>query len=318
LVPSQEQLELLELQDGPNDIVFELEGCTPLKSCLFVWPADAKVVVTDLEGVFSRQQSNRNSGVWISFLGGGSYYSSAVSKTEFDSCIRLFAALSRQGYRIIYLAQGTQSSATTAAALLSSQEYLASFKATTGERLPAGPVFRSPDSLVRAFGAARTEVFKASALRGVKSLFPAAHNPYHACFCVREGDAIPFARFGFPEGRIFMVSDKGVIRSANRTCTLSFPKIYELLHQIFPQVIGTASCYRRAPFPSVVLFFASCHFALQTRSQSYPRATGSRLTTTTQSMVRVPLSPAQPAMLYRRKEQTRRTLQPSKPRRETP
>jgi hypothetical protein len=239
LVPSQEQLELLNLQDGANDIVFELEGCAPLKCSLFVWPSDAKVVVTDLEGVFCRsQQSSRHSGVWISFLGGGSYYSSAASKTEFDSCIRLFAGLSRQGYRVIYLAQGAQSSVPTASSLLSSQDYLASIKASTGESLPAGPVFKSPDSLVRAFGPSRTEVFKASALRGVKSLFPASHNPYHACFCTREGDAVPFARFGFPEGRIFIVSEKRDIRTANRTCLLSFPRLNELLHQIFPYVGG--------------------------------------------------------------------------------
>ena len=238
LVPSQEQLEMLNLQEGPNDIAFELEGCAPLKSCLFVWPSDARIVVTDLAGIFSK--SNRNSGVWISFLGGGSYYSSTASKTEFDSCIRLFAGLHQQGYRIIYMAQGAQSSATSpSAALLSSQEYLSSIKASTGESLPPGPVFKSPDSLVRAFGAARTEVFKASALRGVKSLFPSSHNPYHACFCTRESDAIPFARFGFSEGRIFLVSENGDIKSANRTCVLSFPRLSELLHQIFPLVIGT-------------------------------------------------------------------------------
>ena len=245
LVPSQEQLEMLNLQEGPNDIAFELEGCAPLKSCLFVWPSDARIVVTDLAGIFSK--SNRNSGVWISFLGGGSYYSSTASKTEFDSCIRLFAGLHQQGYRIIYMAQGAQSSATSpSAALLSSQEYLSSIKASTGESLPPGPVFKSPDSLVRAFGAARTEVFKASALRGVKSLFPSSHNPYHACFCTRESDAIPFARFGFSEGRIFLVSENGDIKSANRTCVLTFPRLSELLHQIFPLVIGTLLHCQRA------------------------------------------------------------------------
>lgn len=237
LVPSQEQLDLLDLRDGPNEIVFELPGCVPLKSCLFVWPADAKVVVTDLEGVFSKKTNAKGGGVWINFLGGGSYYSTPALKTEFDACIKLFRSLHAQGYRIIYIAQGSLSSS-SASSLLSSQDYLSSIKTSTGECLPPGPIFKSPDSLVRAFGAARTEVFKASALRGVKSLFPTTHNPYHACFCTREGDAVPFARFGFPEGRIFLVSEKGDIKSANRTCILSFPKLIELLHQIFPMVIG--------------------------------------------------------------------------------
>ena len=32
----------------------------------------------------------------------------------------------------------------------------------------AGPIFQSPDSLVRAFGAQRTDLFKAAALRGTR------------------------------------------------------------------------------------------------------------------------------------------------------
>ncbi|KAJ1424401.1 hypothetical protein B484DRAFT_398296, partial [Ochromonadaceae sp. CCMP2298] len=89
----------------------------------------------------------------------------------------------------------------------------------------------------RAFGALRTDVFKASALRGVKSLFPAAHNPYHACFSTKESVSVPFARFGFPEGRVFFVNDKGEIRnSVSRMVVLSFPRLNELVHEIFPFV----------------------------------------------------------------------------------
>lgn len=69
--------------------------------------------------------------MWIQFLGGGSYYSNTSSKTEYDSVIRLFCALHRQGYRIIYIAQTMGSGA--GGALLSSQEYLRSIKSSTGE-----------------------------------------------------------------------------------------------------------------------------------------------------------------------------------------
>jgi hypothetical protein len=241
LVPAQEQLNMLGLLDGGNEVEFHLDGCAPLRSQLFVWPEDARIVVTDLEGVFSKDTTRHATGVWVSFLGGGSHYSmstvAAASKNkskEMDHCIRLFAGLHKQGYRVIYIAQNSPGS--TSPPLLSSKEYLSSIKASTGECLPPGPIFKSPESLVRAFGASRTDVFKASALRGVKSLFPAGFNPYHACFCTRESDLVPFSRFGFPEGRIFLVTDSNEIKSANRTFNLNFAKMHELLQEIFPPI----------------------------------------------------------------------------------
>lgn len=246
LVPAQEQLNMLGLLDGGNEVQFHLDGCAPLRSQLFVWPEDARIVVTDLEGVFSKNSTRHSTGVWVSFLGGGSHYSmstvAAASKNkskEMDHCIRLFAGLHKQGYRVIYIAQSSPGS--TSPPLLSSKEYLSSIKASTGECLPPGPIFKSPESLVRAFGASRTDVFKASALRGVKSLFPAGFNPYHACFCTRESDLVPFSRFGFPEGRIFLVTDSNEIKSANRTFNLNFAKMHELLQEIFPPIADKAA-----------------------------------------------------------------------------
>jgi len=194
----------------------------------------------------------------VSFLGGGSYFAAFTEQErarqrQHDSSIRLFAQLRQQGYRILYIsttatttqAMSTLTAVSGASVLLSSTDYLSRIQASTGECLPAGPIFKSPDSLVRAFGAARTDVFKASALRGVKSLFPTTHNPYHACFCTKESDAIPFARFGFPEGRIFLVNaDKGggegeIYTAASRVLKLTFPRLFELLYQIFPLVIDS-------------------------------------------------------------------------------
>ena len=247
LVPSAEQLSSLPLQDGVNEVEFELPGCTPLRSCLYVWPSDCRIIVTDIEGVFTHATAHNpmnSTTVWMQFLGGGGALNSrnvANKKIHFDEAIRLFRALHHQGYRILYVAQNSTNTTTAGSnsnALLSSQEYLQGIRTSTGECLPPGPIFKSPDSLIRAFGASRTDVFKAGALKGVKSLFPSSHNPYHACFCIRESDSIPFARFGFPEGRIFLVSEKGEVKSANRTCNFTFPRLTELLHQIFPHVVG--------------------------------------------------------------------------------
>ncbi len=247
LVPSAEQLSSLPLQDGVNEVEFELPGCTPLRSCLYVWPSDCRIIVTDIEGVFTHATAHNpmnSTTVWMQFLGGGGTLNSrnvGNKKKHFDEAIHLFRALHHQGYRILYVAQNSTNTTTGGSnnnTLLSSQEYLQGIRTSTGECLPPGPIFKSPDSLIRAFGASRTDVFKAGALKGVKSLFPTSHNPYHACFCIRESDSIPFARFGFPEGRIFLVSEKGEVKSANRTCNFTFPRLTELLHQIFPHVVG--------------------------------------------------------------------------------
>lgn len=48
LVPSKEQLELFNLKDGQNELVFELDDCPPLITQLYLWPADAKIVVSPL------------------------------------------------------------------------------------------------------------------------------------------------------------------------------------------------------------------------------------------------------------------------------
>eukprot|EP01038_Epipyxis_sp_PR26KG_P010042 gene10042-13500_t len=228
LVPSQEQLLLLELRNGENEITFELEGCAPLRAQLFVWPEDSKILVSDIEGVITNTKANK--GAWVSFLGGGS-----KGVTVHDDSIELFHSIHQNGYHILYITHDANSSA-SGSGLVSSKDYLKSITSITGLPLPAGPIFKSPESLIRAFGASRTDVFKAAALRGVKSLFPVNHNPYHACFGFRMCDVEAYSRFGFPEGRIFLVNEKGEIRSIRRIQLSLFKDLGNLVHEMFPYV----------------------------------------------------------------------------------
>ena len=55
-------------------------------------------------------------------------------------------------------------------------------------------------SLYIAFGAERTDLFKAAALRGLKTLFPPSYNPFSASFGIRVKDCIALSRCGVPEG----------------------------------------------------------------------------------------------------------------------
>ena len=71
---------------------------------------------------------------------------------------KLLTNIHKNGYRILYIAQSNSTA-------LGTKEHLAKLSAGSDIKLPPGPVFQSPDSLIRAFGPARTDLFKAAALR---------------------------------------------------------------------------------------------------------------------------------------------------------
>ena len=288
LIPSQEQLEMLDLQDGLNEIEFELEGFPPLRSHLFVWPDNAKVVVTEIEGVIkncvasSKQQQSMKA--WVPFLGGGA--STPNSIVCFDGSIEIFNDLTSKGYQIIYLTRDGQDISSFNSLggtgkerqINASKAYLSTFTVPVigspiavppkSRSLPIGPILRSPESLVRGTNwNINSLVFRSAALRGVRNLFPANHNPYHACFATNESDMVrssklhnffspcnidpwlfvfqvAFSRFGFPDGRIFSVSGKGHIRCYNRASVVtSFRDLSELSNEIFPEIVNSECNY---------------------------------------------------------------------------
>jgi LNS2 (Lipin/Ned1/Smp2) len=161
LVPSQEQLLSLDLQDGENEISFVLQrqesngayvSAPPLlRNQLFVWPHDAKIVIIDIEGVITA--INKGGKGWG--MGG---FLSAPRTAVHNGVAKLLTNIHNNGYRILYIAQSTSTA-------LSTKEHLAKVGAGSDINLPPGPVFQSPDSLIKAFGAARTDLFKAAALR---------------------------------------------------------------------------------------------------------------------------------------------------------
>lgn len=161
LVPSQEQLQSLELHDGENEVSFELQNqmtksgyalsVPPLRTQLFVWPQDAKIVIIDIEGAITAVSKGGKG--W----GIGGFLS--VPRTAVHNGVaKLLTNIHKNGYRILYIAQSTSTA-------LGTKEHLAKVAAGSDIKLPPGPVFQSPDSLIRAFGAARTDLFKAAALR---------------------------------------------------------------------------------------------------------------------------------------------------------
>jgi phosphatidate phosphatase LPIN len=216
LVPTQEQLQGLKLKDGANEVVFELDGCEPLHSQLFVWPETCKVVVTDIEGALAVTKA----GVLGFFQ----------SHSLHDGAKDMLKVIERNGYQILYMANIEGGGDT---------KQLVTQLSGAGLHLPAGPVFKSPDSLIRAFGTERTDIFKAAALRGVRSLFPANHNPFYAAFGTSPSDRAAFSRCEVPEGRIFIVNKKGELMSQNKAFKTSFQDLCVSVEQHFPDLNGT-------------------------------------------------------------------------------
>jgi hypothetical protein len=61
LVPTQEQLADMQLEEGANEIIFEVEGCAPITAQLHLWPQDARIVAIDAEGVVQSVTNSKRS-----------------------------------------------------------------------------------------------------------------------------------------------------------------------------------------------------------------------------------------------------------------
>ena len=138
-----------------------------------------------------------------------------------------------------------------------------------GEPLPQGPVFQSPDALIRAFGGgpkgstntnAKTAIFKAIALRGVRSLFPTQHNPFYAAFGADPSDREAFRSCEVPEGRIFIVNTAGELALSSSMRVTNFEGLVRDVEEVFPDLRGTrntagddvfGSNFWRVPLPSL-------------------------------------------------------------------
>lgn len=215
------------------------EGEDSVQGHLYVWPPDAKVIVADIEGALFVTKGGKSFGKLAMSLWGGS---SGAEKETHEGLAQLFNNIANNGYHFLYIA--TTPNASSKHDLLKSQQ-------TSGSGLPLGPVFLPPDALIQTFGRERTDLYKAAALRGVRTLFAGQHNPYHAAFGAHEKDVRAFGRCGLPLGRTFLVSEKGDITTVTAvTVKRTFPDMNDMLHEIFP-TISDAFCHgNKAPSSS--------------------------------------------------------------------
>lgn len=195
-----------------------------LKLYLFVWSElRCRIVIVNLDGavITRRRAVTTNSLIGSLFLGVvGGNSASVIKHDVVEGAVELLHKLAANGYSLLYIASNA-----VAAMISRSTDYSINVNGIgSGACLPFGPIIQPPDALMStsansggssaaaSFGASlMTEsasyVFKATALQGIKNLFPEDHNPFYAAFGASQCDLMAFSRCEIPEGRIYMIQE---------------------------------------------------------------------------------------------------------------
>jgi len=225
LRPSSERLQSLNLKWGINTITYTvqsgLQGSQSLSGHIYFWPMDANIIVSDIDGTITKSDVLGH----ILSMFGKDWSQPGIAS--------LYTNIRRNGYHILYLTSRPIGQACQTKAFLDSV-------CQDGHMLPMGPVLTSPDrsvsSVKREMVYKRPDLFKVAALRDIRSLFPADHNPFHAGFGNRETDAISYRAVGIPLEKVFIVNPSGDIHHHNSISAKSYALINTMLKEIFPGI----------------------------------------------------------------------------------
>ncbi|NWQ61323.1 LPIN3 phosphatase, partial [Neopipo cinnamomea] len=194
---SSEQIERLNLQDGPNEVAFSVttqyQGTCRCEATIYLWNWDDKVVISDIDGTITKSDAL---GHILPHLG---------KDWTHHGIVKLFHKIHLNGYKFLYC------SARAIGMAHITKGYL-KWVNEQGCALPRGPILLAPSSLFSAFHREviekKPEVFKIACLRDIQNLF-APKCPFHAAFGNRPNDVYAYKQVGLPESRIFTVNPRG-------------------------------------------------------------------------------------------------------------
>ncbi|NXG21633.1 LPIN3 phosphatase, partial [Grallaria varia] len=220
---SSEQIERLNLQDGPNEVAFSVttqyQGTCRCEATIYLWNWDDKVVISDIDGTITKSDAL---GHILPHLG---------KDWTHHGIVKLFHKIHLNGYKFLYC------SARAIGMAHITKGYL-KWVNEQGYALPRGPILLSPSSLFSAFHREvierKPEVFKIACLMDIRNLF-ATKCAFHAAFGNRANDIYAYKQVGLPESRIFTVNSKGeLIQELTKTHKSTFERLSELVELIFP------------------------------------------------------------------------------------
>ncbi|XP_017291498.1 phosphatidate phosphatase LPIN1 isoform X2 [Kryptolebias marmoratus] len=221
---TSEQLLSLQLQDGPNDVVFSVttqyQGTCRCQGTIYLWNWDDKIIISDIDGTITRSDTL---GHILPTLG---------KDWTHQGIAHLYHKVSQNGYKLLYC------SARAIGMADMTRGYL-SWVNERGTMLPMGPVLLSPSSLFSALHREviekKPEKFKVECLTDIKHLFYPNTQPFYAAFGNRKTDVYSYKEVGVPLNRIFTVNPKGeLVQEHAKTNISSYVRLGEVVDHVFP------------------------------------------------------------------------------------
>ena len=227
LFPTEEQIKAMDLKQGKNEISFAIEtflgGIQILKSNIYFWPHNIKIILWDIDGTVTKSDIL---GVILPRIGIDWYH---------EGVIDLIDRMSNNGYKIVYL---------TARAIFQSDathEFLDNLKEKE-KKLPYGPIIMDPDGVFSSFKKGivqkQQHLIKILSLMEIKNLFGSENNEEHffAGFGNKETDAIAYRYIGIPLNNIFIINPFSNISQLGEKEKTSYLKLIESFNEMFPQI----------------------------------------------------------------------------------
>ncbi|XP_024840261.2 phosphatidate phosphatase LPIN2 isoform X3 [Bos taurus] len=251
---SSDQIAKLNLQDGPNDVVFSIttqyQGTCRCAGTIYLWNWNDKVIISDIDGTITKSDAL---GQILPQLG---------KDWTHQGIAKLYHSINENGYKFLYC------SARAIGMADMTRGYL-HWVNDKGTILPRGPLMLSPSSLFSAFHREviekKPEKFKIECLTDIKNLFAPAQQPFYAAFGNRPNDVYAYRQVGVPDCRIFTVNPKGeLIQERTKGNKSSYHRLSELVEHVFPLLNKeqnsaflcpefSSFCYWREPIPEVDL-----------------------------------------------------------------
>ncbi|KAG8571149.1 hypothetical protein GDO81_011541 [Engystomops pustulosus] len=251
---SSEQIEKLNLRDGPNDIMFSIttqyQGTCRCEATIYLWNWNDKIIISDIDGTITKSDAL---GQILPQLG---------KDWTHQGIAKLYHSIHENGYKFLYC------SARAIGMADMTRGYL-HWVNDRGTILPRGPLMLSPSSLFSAFHREviekKPEKFKIACLNDIKNLFGPHQQPFYAAFGNRPNDVFAYMKVGVPDCRIFTVNPKGeLIQERTKGNKTTYSRLSELVEHVFPLLDKeqnsaftcpefSSFCFWRDPLPELDL-----------------------------------------------------------------
>ena len=224
LRPNESLLKSFCLIEGHNEIVFtvinNVQGPQSMKTNLFLWPSDTKIIVCDIDGTITKSDVI---GAIAPFMG---------KDWSHPGICSLLTNANKNGYHILYLTARAIGQADM------TKKYIHGLK-QDNIPLPLAPVLLAPDTLLPSFKREvilkKANVFKIAVLKDIKALYSDDYNPFHAGFGNRETDAISYRAIDIALEKIFIINTESKIyKVSDNSIYQTYLPLIEEIHEIFP------------------------------------------------------------------------------------